>query len=227
MTCPECRIPLQHPDLASEIEKHNVFRSKVEDMCLIKCREDKLIENLEEIIISSEKEAKNLCFDTMSCFMCYSCNVPYCGGRIDCAEDSTLDITTMRCEKCLFNDSNSSSLWQGKCKKHGYKFAIYKCDSCCSVATWDCRSNHYCERCHKSAFSSKNYPCPGLDKCPLGIPHPPNKTGIHGEVDFGFVIGCVRCFSGYIYLFNSQYNSLFNLLFYTILLQFRRNNSSN
>jgi hypothetical protein len=28
------------------------------------------------------------------------------------------------------------------------------------------------------------------------MPHPPNKTGVHGEVDYGFVVGCVRCFSG-------------------------------
>jgi hypothetical protein len=164
MNCPECRIPLQHPGLINEIEKHNIFRSKVEDMCFFKSKEDKLIENLEEVIISNVVEAKSLCFDKMSCFMCNGCDEPYCGGRVDCVEDSTLDITTMRCEKCLFNDSNQSSCWQGKCKYHGYKFAIYKCDSCCSVATWDCRSNHYCERCHCSAFSKKYYPCPGLDK---------------------------------------------------------------
>ena len=88
------------------------------------------------------------------------------------------------------------AVWRGKCKVHGYKAAIYKCDSCCSVATFDCRSNHYCSSCHNRPHEAKNNPCPGPELCPLGIPHPPNKSGIHGQVDFGFVIGCSRCFSG-------------------------------
>ncbi len=52
------------------------------------------------------------------------------------------------------------------------------------------------ERCHNNAHRPKDYPCPGADKCPLGIDHPPNKPGVHGQVDNGFVIGCVQCFSG-------------------------------
>jgi hypothetical protein len=195
MTCPECRIPIMHPDLFTEIEEHKLFKTKVENLVLEKCKEDGLIENLDKLIIANEIEAKTLCFNTMSCFMCNGCDEPYCGGRVDCAEDLSLDMTTMRCAKCIFNN-NSTSSWQGKCATHGYKFAVYKCDSCCSVATWDCRSNHYCGRCHDIAWRPKNFPCLGLGKCPLGIPHPANRTGIHGEIDNGFIIGCIRCFSG-------------------------------
>ena len=91
-----------------------------------------------------------------------------------------------------------------KCRKHGYKYAVYKCDSCCAVATFDCRSNHFCGRCHTNPYNDKDYPCPGgPDKCPLGICHPPNGVGYHGkgpdgkgDCDPGYVIGCVRCFAG-------------------------------
>lgn len=141
---------------------------------------------------------------TMSCFLCSACGDPFCGGRVDCAEDASLDITTLCCPKCAFDVQNKSEAeappitgaWRGKCYTHGYRFAIYKCDSCCSVATWDCRSNHYCERCHNNAFSAKDFPCPGPGLCPLGIEHPPNQPGIHGTVDNGFVIGCAKCFLG-------------------------------
>jgi len=69
-----------------------------------------------------------------------------------------------------------------------------KCDSCCAIATWNCFSNHYCERCHNEASSAKHYPCPGPASCPLGIPHPPNSEAIHCQSSAAsFVIGCRAC----------------------------------
>jgi len=82
---------------------------------------------------------------------------------------------------------------------HGHQHAVFKCDSCCSIATWNCTNHHYCERCHQDPWSTKSYPCPGPDKCPLGIAHPPNVDG-NLEVARGqnimhasFVIGCAAC----------------------------------
>lgn len=81
-----------------------------------------------------------------------------------------------------------------RCMVHGHKFAMFKCDSCCAVAIWNCYSNHYCERCHTQAGQAKHYPCPGPGKCPLGIPHPPNQEAAHGEdANASFCIGCTAC----------------------------------
>lgn len=80
---------------------------------------------------------------------------------------------------------------------HGHRFAMFKCDSCCDVAVWNCLSNHYCERCHEQACEPKHYPCPGLELCPLGIPHPPNTEAVHEAQMFkSFVIGCTACLAG-------------------------------
>jgi DNA-directed RNA polymerase subunit RPC12/RpoP len=156
-------------------------------MVLTQAREDKLIDGLEALFESNQQEAVDTCMNIMACYICSSCSEPFCGGRVDCANDASLDLTKIRCQECNFKveqhqgspkQSESDIKWRGKCSTHGYKFAIYKCDSCCSVAVWDCRSNHYCERCHNSASSAKNYPCPGLEKCPLGIPHPQNKSNL-------------------------------------------------
>lgn len=77
---------------------------------------------------------------------------------------------------------------------HGHSFAMYKCDSCCSVAIWNCFSNRYCERCHNEASEPKDYPCPGPGLCPLGCDHPPNRSAIHCQGDeASFVIGCRAC----------------------------------
>jgi len=77
---------------------------------------------------------------------------------------------------------------------HGCRFALFKCASCCDVATWHCYSHHYCERCHNQASEPKHYPCPGPDKCPLGMLHPPNGEGVHCSKDVvSFCIGCAAC----------------------------------
>lgn len=83
---------------------------------------------------------------------------------------------------------------------HGHRFAMFKCDSCCSHATWSCTWHHYCERCHEEAGEDKHYPCPGAHLCPLGMPHPRNVEANHDlaecadEYHRPFVIGCTACF---------------------------------
>jgi len=78
---------------------------------------------------------------------------------------------------------------------HGHRFAIYKCDSCCSPAVWACDGHHYCERCHQIPCDEKHFPCPGPELCPLGIPHPRNTGGnINNEMESpSFVLGCSAC----------------------------------
>ncbi len=85
------------------------------------------------------------------------------------------------------------SAWNGECSVHGSTFAIFKCDSCCSVATWSCDTNHYCLRCLSEAPFSKDYPCAGGVLCSLGLEHPINGAGILGEAHTAFVLGCGKC----------------------------------
>lgn len=98
-----------------------------------------------------------------------------------------------RCPECEWKAHASEN--DHRCMLHGHRFAMFKCDSCCSVATWSCHSHHYCERCHNQAGQPKHYPCPGPGKCPLGICHPPNLPAVHMQTSsHAFVLGCSICF---------------------------------
>lgn len=124
-------------------------------------------------------------------YNCDKCEKMYIPGKLSCAEELNLDLENQElvCPECEWALGSEDH----RCFEHGKKFAIFKCDSCCSIASWDCYSNHYCEPCHQVASSVKFHPCPGRGKCPLGMPHPPNCEGVHGRNNFGFVIGCYKC----------------------------------
>merc|ERR1712232_591142 len=102
----------------------------------------------------------------------------------------------LRCRPCEWYNTSGQDR---RCMIHGHQHAVFKCDSCCSIATWNCTNHHYCERCHADPWSSKSYPCPGPDKCPLGIAHPPNVAAnlqvARGQniMHASFVIGCAAC----------------------------------
>lgn len=215
LQCGECRTPLAHDMLSLDLVPHLQLKEDVERLC----REQALVNDDADLkqefaskLAADYATGTAECMATFSCYICSVCSEPFCGGKVDCAQDDQIVITKMKCQSCAFNiqkgttdttagkakkvEATVTSAWRGKCQTHGYKFAIYKCDSCCAVATWDCSSNHYCERCHNKASAPKNYPCPGPKSCPLGIEHPPNKPGVHGTVDNGFIIGCSKCFLG-------------------------------
>lgn len=235
MTCGKCRIPLAHPQLSKELQIHESLKEQIGKLCYEKCREDDILESIiEELKISNisvdnkpnapEEQVDTAvvakCTELLACFICSTCTSPFCGGRVDCAEDAALDVSKLKCPPCAFQEPlpiiaerekddcmapaenhvlmcRPHSKHIGKCFEHGYKYAIFKCDSCCSVATWDCRTNHYCDRCHDLAHYKKSFICPGKDKCPLGIGHPPNTAAVHGSGDYtGFVLGCSKCFLG-------------------------------
>ena len=204
MSCGECRNPLFHRKIKRILAPHYQLKQKVEQISYLKCLEDNIFAGLKKKVRQHDTGIKEQCVETLACFLCTACQQPFCGGRVSCSDDSNLDVSTLTCESCAFEvqqqaQTERDNSWRGKCSTHGYKYAMYKCDSCCAMATFDCRSNHYCARCHDKAYSAKEFPCPGPELCPLGIDHPPNQTAIHGENQgefiAGFVVGCFKCFT--------------------------------
>jgi len=176
LDCPLCHVPLKHEKLEKVLEEHREFEKKISELREVQ---------LEKEPLESEK-------DKHAFFMCETCDRPFCGGKVDCARDIDLDKKKMICKDCEWNAPRSCK--DHRCFIHGKNFAQFKCDSCCSIASWDCINNHYCERCHKKAHHEKDFPCLGPDKCPLGIAHPPNHRAKHGtDYITGFVIGCIKC----------------------------------
>jgi len=123
-------------------------------------------------------------------FDCGQCRHPFCAGKISCAEEFDLDPSTLICDGCQWSQEAKDH----RCFKHGKDYAIFKCDFCCNVASWACYSHHYCNYCHDHGGYQHPTPCPGGNKCPLGMAHPPpvQKDDINKYV-VSFVIGCRKC----------------------------------
>lgn len=179
LACPGCMKCMSENVYSLPNSLQTIVREQVE----LKTRINYLKTRQDEQVSDEEKGG-------WAFFKCSACTKPFCGGKVSCAEEEDLDTKELVCPECQ---------WQLGCKdhrcfEHGRKYAIFKCDSCCAPASWSCTSNHYCERCHNQAGQKKFYPCPGGDKCELGIPHPANCEASHMKKKMiGFVIGCEKC----------------------------------
>lgn len=197
LNCALCRVPLAHDMLSRTLTGHNALREEVVSMAEKKFREDLLDHELAEHTgkIPTVAEVREKAAEDLTVFMCYDCGKPYCGGRVGCVEQQDLQANQLRCQECEF----TAKALGKRCMVHGHKTAMFKCDSCCAIAVWNCTMHHYCERCHNQAYADKDFPCPGPELCPLGIPHPPNVPANMGNGDGtfpSFVIGCMACFGG-------------------------------
>eukprot|EP00040_Diaphanoeca_grandis_P044598 m.271380 g.271380 ORF g.271380 m.271380 type:complete len:407 (+) comp94956_c0_seq1:318-1538(+) len=191
--CALCRRPILHPsfDLTADRKLEQI----VTHLCIQRALADNVIEGLDALRSTQPDEAGRLALDAMACFECSDCLQPFVAGRAECLAADIVDAGVapgqgIRCPECAWNIGPT----EHKCKVHGASSAVYKCDSCCSIAIWKCGNNNYCDRCHKIAQVPKNFPCPGLGKCSLGKPHPPNQPGVIQKPNVSFVIGCNQCF---------------------------------
>mmetsp|Transcript_10287 Transcript_10287/g.23169 ORF Transcript_10287/g.23169 Transcript_10287/m.23169 type:complete len:507 (+) Transcript_10287:104-1624(+) len=186
LQCALCRAPLQHDLIEDSLEKHRELRDRIVAVAARKFCEDSSPDERDENV-EARAEAE------MTVYMCGDCSEPYCAGRVDCAVAAAeAEVAQQhRCHECEW--ATLAKRDDRRCMIHGHRFAMFKCDSCCAVATWNCYSNHYCERCHNQAGQAKYYPCPGPELCPLGIPHPRNVEAIHGDTMTSFVLGCTAC----------------------------------
>ena len=118
-------------------------------------------------------------------YECFQCKSLYFGGLHECGEQIELPKEQLICSGCR------------GCKTHGSEHIVYKCRFCCALSTYFCFGHtHFCTNCHDRPWDiidGNHYhylktslpQCPGPDKCPLGIAHPPN-----GEEH---VLGCTAC----------------------------------
>lgn len=199
LKCPFCRQLLDHPDLTKSMTPHIILQNNVQEICLQKCIEEELIENLEKLVKMDRKQALTISSNELVCFVCKECSKPFAAGRVDCAALDGIDVENIICNECLWKNPSPF-----KCQFYpGLQEAIVKCDFCCDVAQFNCGSGMYCQNCHSGVLAN-NQPlfdprnggvrnigqgeiCPGPKKCRLGVAHPPN-----GKSGTAFVIGCIH-----------------------------------
>jgi len=202
MKCGLCRAVLAHKELGSILREHNTLHCQAVEVARRKFCSDGLDQELCKSLgrSATKQELLDHAEQDMAVYMCCDCHKPYCGGRVDCAEQQDVVAANLRCKECEWARLSSEN--DHRCMIHGHNYAIWKCDSCCSVATWNCVEHHYCERCHRNPWHGKQYPCPGPGLCPLGIPHPRNvdanltRARRSRKAHRSFVLGCVACRCG-------------------------------
>lgn len=199
--CAVCRAALAHEELKEPLVDHHKMQERCNGIALRKFREDGYAKQFSDELghPASSKEEVEQARKLMAIYMCNTCKEPYCGGRVDCVQQQELIAENLCCSECEW----AALAGDRRCMVHGHRFAMFKCDSCCNIATYNCTWHHYCERCHGEANQKKYYPCPGPDLCPLGIPHPRNveadfTDGCREEKAFrSFVLGCTACLGDY------------------------------
>lgn len=199
LNCGLCRENLVHKELETPLKEHLALRQQALDIAEKKFRDDGLVEKLSSELGRSARseEIRARAEAEMAMYMCADCSEVYCGGRVDCAQEEQLVAENLKCHECVW--ASLAGPDDRRCMVHGHRYAMFKCDSCCDIAVWNCEYHHYCERCHEEACEPKKYPCPGPDLCPLGMPHPRNLEADLNEAEGNdehhrpFVIGCAAC----------------------------------
>lgn len=193
LQCGICRQQLGHRELQVPMCANLAFKERVEVLAMNKCAEEGL--SVVPIGKSSPtpQEMRAQAMAQIATFMCNTCHEPFCGGRLECARQQDLTADDLMCSLCEWATCTGETK-DNRCKLHGHRSAIYKCDFCCSIAIYRCFGNtNFCERCHMQASSNIYYPCPGAQSCSLSIPHPCILTE-QGEGSVrSFVLGCSAC----------------------------------
>eukprot|EP00485_Elphidium_margaritaceum_P006820 CAMPEP_0202698210 /NCGR_PEP_ID=MMETSP1385-20130828/11478_1 /ASSEMBLY_ACC=CAM_ASM_000861 /TAXON_ID=933848 /ORGANISM="Elphidium margaritaceum" /LENGTH=810 /DNA_ID=CAMNT_0049354861 /DNA_START=95 /DNA_END=2527 /DNA_ORIENTATION=+ len=197
LNCPLCKQQIHHPalepvtkqyyDLYAEIEKDAIERVKIEGL-----QHDK---KLTDPNSPYHNNLSKYAMDRLAFYPCSKCKKPYFGGMKAC-EEAGLEQAENYKQEHLVCGSCASGPNAKSCARHGKKYITYKCKFCCQVSSWYCwGSTHFCDSCHKRQEQgdylnrkplSELPQCPGPDKCPLGVDHPPN-----GAAEYS--LGCVVC----------------------------------
>jgi len=197
LNCPLCKKQIKHPQLDKYTRKYYNLFHQIQKDAIDRVKIEGL-DNDQRLRDKSGPYYNNLpkyAMDRLAFYLCAKCKKPYFGGMKQC-EDAGMDEQSeeynknhLICGSCAAGPDSKS------CNVHGKKYITYKCKFCCSVSSWFCWGNtHFCNECHTKQENgdylnrkpiSALPKCPGKDKCPLGIEHPPNGTE--------FSLGCVVC----------------------------------
>eukprot|EP01112_Ceratiomyxa_fruticulosa_P021628 TRINITY_DN7680_c0_g1_i2.p1 TRINITY_DN7680_c0_g1~~TRINITY_DN7680_c0_g1_i2.p1 ORF type:complete len:879 (-),score=146.63 TRINITY_DN7680_c0_g1_i2:140-2776(-) len=194
MECPLCKQVIAHKALTQEMAVFLKLFEEVQTKALQRLEYEGLARDKAIVEPTSKyyKKPAQYAMDRFAYFMCIRCSHPYFAGqrRCDAGDDAEKQFNP---EDLVCGGCSGADVAQD-CPKHGKDFMEFKCQFCCTVASWYCwGKTHFCNDCHtkqqKGDYLTKKpktvFPvCPGPDQCPLHVKHP------HVEE---FMLGCAVC----------------------------------
>jgi E3 ubiquitin-protein ligase MYCBP2 len=200
MKCPACKVPMEC-DAASPLHAALAPSAALRARVAALMRARLVQEGLDKAPAVAEPggafhgDALRYAEQQLSFYECAECKEPYYGGRKECeaADAAEADVggaDELVCAQCAARKSGAA-FTACHVAAHGADFIEFKCQFCCSVATFFCwGKTHFCTPCHEKQnkhHSPGVQPCKGAGKCPIG--------GDHGGNGKEQALRCSMCYS--------------------------------
>eukprot|EP00347_Sterkiella_histriomuscorum_P005211 403357469 len=192
LDCPSCGIEMENSScnvIQNKITGEKSLKEQVHYSALNTAQREKLFEE-EEFKNRPEfqDKQKEYAMLKLAMYRCFQCQTIYCGGRRDCeAEMNEANRPPPEDILCIYCNAYKHGDKLKPCETHGTEYIDYKCQFCCTPATFFCfGATRYCDPCHNNACQVFGKPCLGKEGgCAFNGDHLPNGTPYHA--------GCKMC----------------------------------
>jgi hypothetical protein len=199
LDCPLCAKPINHASVAELLKVARKFKDTVEAKANQRLVFEELLNDKQLTDKSSRffRKPVEFAMARYAYHECFRCHEAYFAGQKSCQEAraDAHDPSELVCGACSGAALGGAAT---SCKRHKEQFIAFKCQFCCSAASWFCwGTTHFCDACHTKQRSGEwlnrkplDYfaACDGgANGCPLHIHHPPNGTKV------SICLGCTVC----------------------------------
>mmetsp|Transcript_30436 Transcript_30436/g.67445 ORF Transcript_30436/g.67445 Transcript_30436/m.67445 type:complete len:542 (-) Transcript_30436:780-2405(-) len=145
--CAKCGLFCDHPALRHLTRRTDTLRNRVDELIT-----DQLSVDAASAWHSADKRERKKLIDegrrSYAFYLCASCNEPYFGGTVDCADQSQGELPAGEGDRLCPACSPSSQLaCRDPIRHRGYH--VWKCRYCCNASSHICYGTvHFCDRCH-------------------------------------------------------------------------------
>lgn len=197
--CAKCFAICDHPELDNLTRRTDELREKVDVLILEQLKADNP-EKLRDDSLSQEM-VLNEGRRTYAFYLCGSCDEPYFGGTIECADDNAGELKTSEERLC----PSCSPKAQVVCKDIiAHRPCLnWKCRYCCNPSTFLCYGGiHFCSSCHDrngqrvrcglGPQTMDGIPCVGKG-CTFPMPSGCERHSNGPSLDCEQVYNCIAC----------------------------------
>lgn len=180
MRCPTCLtdvMGLSHVrELASELSLLTILKRNMSTQALIQMKGDnaEALNRQHDVRDEFYKKPRELAMHKTLFYECNRCHQAFFGGYSDCSMERVAQMAgeqELCCRNCKMEELGLREKYF--CPKHALQHVQFKCDLCCSIATYHGAGNTYlCSACYECPSRDNKFNCKGNTyKCPLMMNH--------------------------------------------------------